>query len=1157
MAGAAYYDVFIAYSSADFSNARQLAKKLEDDGLRVFWGPQVDTDQNAQLKQFDEALQTSATLVLLMSSNAFGNEWYLLEHQTAPFREASDNIQRFIPVLIANCTTPSSLTHFAHVDWRARDETEYQRLRDACTRNSRSLNVQRAAMTVLPPKAFYSIENPRTLALSHNAAVLACSDGYTHARVLYTGDLDGRSSIRLSGHQHFVSSIRLMPDCNMAVSGSFDGKLRIWDIRNRRATKVLKITPTKLPVVALSLSEAGDIVAIRTQEVTSHAFRTGDYTGYEDEVSNESLFDDETIETVSDVSSLGDEAEDQNGGTSITILRLGDQVVLGMIDLHRSTGSTLTLSPDASLVAFAIDRNLIQVWNSNGEQKIVEMRGHAHTITGICFTTSNSRLVSCSSDMTLRVWDLPTGKCLTVLEGHTAPIVDVIRCGKDGVVYSCDQEGGVRIWDPHTFKPLNAFRIGQEEFETVISFAVSGDGKSVAVGTMESGISVVAIPLPQIDLDDAVYSNAKVLLVGDSGTGKTGLAIRLTEGRFEATISSDAHWATKMRVGTFATHRPLNADTGLPTETDSSDREIWLWDFAGQADYRLIHQLFMDETSLAVLVFNPQSDQAFESIIQWMRDLTRACRCPFNTVLVAGRVDRGRLMSDEAAMREFVARHKFVGYIETSALTGSGCDELRKAIVAGIDWDRIPWTVSPRIFKLLKDEILRLRDGGVVLLNLSELQQQLEMKLPSEHFTSDDTAAVVGLLAGPGLVIRLEFGNIIVLQPEWINRYAAAVIRSIRSDIGGIGAIDEARVLAGDLDFTADLVARVDEQNESRALQMIRLEPADETIVLRARHQMFVDHGLCVRAEVDGGGRQLIFPSYFKNELPSESAHPPILVSYQFNGNASEIYSTLVVRLCHTKTFERDCFWKNAADFKSPTGRRVGLKITRDEIGRAAINVYFDPVVQDDTKVTFIKYVHDHLLRNATDVVRLRTYICPFCGHVVRDSELARDTLRESGEKAEIRCQQRRCDKWIPLWDLIEQKFASDETQYIVRQMRIDAELSIDNESRELILEGHARVITGEAGQIYRGYTGADHGIDGEIEFKDERGNASGKRLYLQLKCGDSYLRQRKMDGAEIFTIRKPRWATYWRSQEYPVMLVIRSSNGEISRAIASKPSTL
>jgi hypothetical protein len=36
----------------------------------------------------------------------------------------------------------------------------------------------------------------------------------------------------------------------------------------------------------------------------------------------------------------------------------------------------------------------------------------------------------------------------------------------------------------------------------------------------------------------------------------------------------------------------------LPHDTSNEEieREIWLWDFAGQADYRLIHQLFMDES---------------------------------------------------------------------------------------------------------------------------------------------------------------------------------------------------------------------------------------------------------------------------------------------------------------------------------------------------------------------------------------------------------------------------------------------------------------------------------------------------------------------------------------------------------------------------------
>jgi hypothetical protein len=54
------------------------------------------------------------------------------------------------------------------------------------------------------------------------------------------------------------------------------------------------------------------------------------------------------------------------------------------------------------------------------------------------------------------------------------------------------------------------------------------------------------------------------------------------------------------------------------------------------------------------------------------------------------------------------------------------------------------------------------------------------------------------------------------------------------------------------------------------------------------------------------------------------------------------------------------------------------------------------------------------------------------------------------------------------------------------------------------------------------------------------------KRLYLQLKSGDSYLSQRKRDDAEFFHIKNPRWASYWQQQAYPVMLVIRTSDGVI-----------
>ncbi len=128
----------------------------------------------------------------------------------------------------------------------------------------------------------------------------------------------------------------------------------------------------------------------------------------------------------------------------------------------------------------------------------------------------------------------------------------------------------------------------------------------------------------------------------------------------------------------------------------------------------------------------------------------------------------------------------------------------------------------------------------------------------------------------------------------------------------------------------------------------------------------------------------------------------------------------------------------------------------------------------------------------------------------------------------------------------MEKKFESPKADEQARQMQADVQQVIDNESRELILVGHAYAITGEAGQIYRGYTNSDHGIDGEVEFKDDEGRATGKRLYLQLKSGDSYLTVRKSDGAEIFHIKKARWAEHWQQHAYPVMLVIRNSRGDI-----------
>lgn len=113
-------------------------------------------------------------------------------------------------------------------------------------------------------------------------------------------------------------------------------------------------------------------------------------------------------------------------------------------------------------------------------------------------------------------------------------------------------------------------------------------------------------------------------------------------------------------------------------------------------------------------------------------------------------------------------------------------------------------------------------------------------------------------------------------------------------------------------------------------------------------------------------------------------------------------------------------------------------------------------------------------------------------------------------------------------------------------ERRSPSDWELDNESRELQLIGDFGSIVGAAGHIFRPTPPPDWGIDGEIEFKDQFGRATGQRVYVQLKSGDSYLLTRKRDGVDVFSVKKQRHLEYWCQQAYPVMLVVRQSDGTI-----------
>jgi hypothetical protein len=494
-------------------------------------------------------------------------------------------------------------------------------------------------------------------------------------------------------------------------------------------------------------------------------------------------------------------------------------------------------------------------------------------------------------------------------------------------------------------------------------------------------------------------------------------------------------------------------------------------------------------------------------------------------LLAAGRVDNYSVRASNADVKTFCEEANYLAYIETSARGDVGIDQLRKMVVEGISWDLLDQRVSPLVFQRLRQAIAELKDTGRTLIRLKDLRDGLPSYVG--QFDDADLQTVVDQLSAPGAVIRLMFGDYLLLRPELLNTYAQAVILTLREDPLERGTIAEERVLRGELNYPAGFR---------------RVDPADESVVLRAMVLELVRQRICLRDDDPDGARatQLVFPAYFRRERPPRPNEPNVTVSYSFTGDAATLYTKLVVRLSRSDILSAAVLYADAADFTTPSGLTIGVRISRTDRRIGQLDIYADAKTDETTSLVVSRYVDEIIRTQATKVERIRTYRCSTCGPISTSSTQA----RLSKGHQDILCNLCETER-VELFDALEMRFGSPEIDEIVQRTLNYEQQELDTESRERVLVGEMTSIVANAKQIAREITVGDHGIDMEIEFKSDGGQATGKKVLLQLKSGDSHLRRRKRSDIEVFTVTD-RHAEYWMSQAHPVMLVVRASGGMI-----------
>ena len=193
---------------------------------------------------------------------------------------------------------------------------------------------------------------------------------------------------------------------------------------------------------------------------------------------------------------------------------------------------------------------------------------------------------------------------------------------------------------------------------------------------------------------------AKLVCIGDSGTGKSSLTIRLCEGRFSPhhDVKIGVEFGSRIvPVGPPNTQPPkpkpsLSHDPsqteiseGLPEQpraepvVEQKHMKLSLWDTAGQETYKSVTRSYFRGASGALLVFDISRKATFEHVMDWLTDLRQIAEPDIVVVLVGNKSDlavgdenKREVTMEEAT--EWAKKNGVLEYVETSAKSGEGVE---------------------------------------------------------------------------------------------------------------------------------------------------------------------------------------------------------------------------------------------------------------------------------------------------------------------------------------------------------------------------------------------------------------------------------------------------------------------------------------------------
>ncbi|RWR84700.1 Small GTPase superfamily [Cinnamomum micranthum f. kanehirae] len=160
----------------------------------------------------------------------------------------------------------------------------------------------------------------------------------------------------------------------------------------------------------------------------------------------------------------------------------------------------------------------------------------------------------------------------------------------------------------------------------------------------------------------------KVVLIGDSGVGKSNILSRFTRNEFCL--------ESKSTIGVEFATRTL--------QVEGKTIKAQIWDTAGQERYRAITSAYYRGALGALLVYDVTKPTTFENVSRWLKELRDHADSNIVIMLIGNKTDLKHLRAVATEDAQGFAEREGLSFIETSALEAVNVEKAFQTILGEV-----------------------------------------------------------------------------------------------------------------------------------------------------------------------------------------------------------------------------------------------------------------------------------------------------------------------------------------------------------------------------------------------------------------------------------------------------------------------------------------